>query len=171
MNDVDYWNSRAEDIYLKYRNVTDDFNDLIAALNIIKPESVLDYGCGAGRLFPIFKAYSAKITGLDISKIALQKARVNHPDCDYIYGDFRQLISNFDMFDLIICNRVLSAIQPLQITRCLKKLMKVGRVIYLNEYKGNKITQYWHSHNYDRILGKSIKLPEGSKLYIINDEN
>lgn len=52
------------------------------------PDTLLHLGCGAGGYDGIFKRHFA-VTGVDISRGMLNKARLRHPDVEYIEGDMR----------------------------------------------------------------------------------
>lgn len=52
--------------------------------------TLLHMGCGAGGYDGFFKHHFA-VTGVDISRGMLDKARIRHPDIQYIEGDMRTL--------------------------------------------------------------------------------
>lgn len=62
--------------------------DLIKRNSLHTPSTLLHLGCGAGGYDSIFKRYF-DVTGVDISLGMLDKARLRHPDVEYIEGDMR----------------------------------------------------------------------------------
>ncbi len=84
----------------------EDYEDeVMAYVNLIKksaiepPRTLLHLGSGAGGHDRIFKRYFT-ITGVDLSKGMLEKARLTHPDIEYIEGDMRNLRLNRE-FDVV----------------------------------------------------------------------
>jgi len=55
-----------------------DFSLYEDLIEILKPESILELGCGMGRLFPIFLKEAKIITGIDLSDEMLSKARQSY---------------------------------------------------------------------------------------------
>ena len=62
--------------------------DLIKRNSSHAPNTLLHLGCGAGGYDTIFKQHFA-VTGVDISRGMLDKARLLHPDVEYIEDDMR----------------------------------------------------------------------------------
>jgi len=52
-----------------------DFSLYADLVEILKPKSVLEFGCGMGRLFPIFMKKAKFITGIDLSDEMLAKGK------------------------------------------------------------------------------------------------
>jgi 2-polyprenyl-3-methyl-5-hydroxy-6-metoxy-1,4-benzoquinol methylase len=73
------------------------YNFLSTQINI-KDETILDIGCGVGRLFPIFINFGAKeVHGIDISMNMLRVARFKYPQQQIFLHKLD--ISNQQMFD------------------------------------------------------------------------
>jgi ubiquinone/menaquinone biosynthesis C-methylase UbiE len=62
--------------------------DLIRRSSLHAPRTLLHLGCGAGGHDAEFKRHFV-VTGVDISRGMLDKARLRHPDLEYIEGDMR----------------------------------------------------------------------------------
>lgn len=76
--------------------------DIIMALvEKINPEIVLDFGCGGGWLSKILSSRGLKVVGIDISKSLLLNAKRINPHSDFILGDCTRLPFKEKMFDLI----------------------------------------------------------------------
>ncbi len=69
------------------------FIDRILAASEKPPVTLLHLGSGAGNHDIHFKEHF-KVTGVDISRGMLEKARVLHPDIEYIEGDMRTIRLN-----------------------------------------------------------------------------
>lgn len=73
--------------YLKFSNERlQPALDLLGRIPLAAPGSVVDMGCGAGNLTPMFRARwpGAKLIGVDSSPEMLAKARSLYPDAEYI---------------------------------------------------------------------------------------
>jgi ubiquinone/menaquinone biosynthesis C-methylase UbiE len=85
----------------------DDYEEeVLTYVNLIKrtalepPKTLLHLGSGAGGQDWIFKRYF-RVTGVDISLGMLNKARMTHPDIEYLDGDMRTLRLN-RQFDAVV---------------------------------------------------------------------
>ena len=57
-----------------------DFSLYEDLIEILKPKSVLELGCGMGRLFPIFIKEAKEITGVDLSDKMIAQGRKYYAD-------------------------------------------------------------------------------------------
>jgi methionine biosynthesis protein MetW len=74
----DYWNNRDNDIFKE----GSDRTDLIIRNNIKKKSSVLEIGCGDGRLLEFLKKEKDIIEkGIDISDVAISRAKKRNVNC------------------------------------------------------------------------------------------
>jgi SAM-dependent methyltransferase len=67
--------------------------DRILAASEEPPVTLLHLGCGAGNHDVYFREHF-KVTGVDISRGMLEKARILHPDIEYIEDDMRMVRLN-----------------------------------------------------------------------------
>jgi ubiquinone/menaquinone biosynthesis C-methylase UbiE len=74
--------------------------DLIKRTAVEPPSTLLHLGSGAGGHDRIFKQHFT-VTGVDLSLGMLNKARVAHPDIEYLEGDMRTLRLN-RQFDAVV---------------------------------------------------------------------
>lgn len=135
-------------------------------LNKLSFSSVLDIGCGDGRMADlIFKNFAVdNYTGIDLSKdrlLALQKK--NYP-IKVIHGDY--LKTPFEKFDLILASHVLLHIHPFDIQSCIQKMLREGsKIIHIDYWpvpgKEHPELEYYNFlHSYPELY------PDKSKLTI-----
>src|SRR5262245_3753297 len=64
--------------------------DLLARIPAAAPATVVDLGCGAGNLAPLFlqRWPQAKLLGVDSSPQMLAKARADYPQATFVQADF-----------------------------------------------------------------------------------
>ncbi|MGK7955776.1 MAG: class I SAM-dependent methyltransferase [Crocosphaera sp.] len=81
-------------------------------LNWLEVESLLDVGCGYGRLLDVLiskKSYGGKYSGIDIVPEFIEKAIEIHsnqegsPKTEFFVGDFLEQAFETEKFDVIIC--------------------------------------------------------------------
>jgi 2-polyprenyl-3-methyl-5-hydroxy-6-metoxy-1,4-benzoquinol methylase len=51
-------------------------------------EKIIELGCGFGHFTERLRRQGFSVTGVDISKTAIEKAKVINPDCSFIQGEF-----------------------------------------------------------------------------------
>lgn len=155
-----YWNSRAREIDAAWGQAQDDFPVLAEIIRKIAPRSLLDIGCGSGRLFPLYLQLQVEIiVGQDISGAALQiaKERYSSPHITLTDCPLLQLAYPAGYFDLIVSNRVLQHIPGSQIHQVIGKLAELGKFVYLNEtVKDDPLdeTFYLFKHDYRQLFGE-----------------
>jgi SAM-dependent methyltransferase len=72
-------------------------------LLIKKGEKLLDVACGLGRMLEVGKRYGAKLSGIDISEIAVKETRALFPYADILEGNAEELPFDSLQFDHITC--------------------------------------------------------------------
>jgi SAM-dependent methyltransferase len=152
-----FWEIRARGIDQAWGKSQDDYPVIERLIKKVSPATILDIGCGTGRLFPLYLRLGIPaIIGQDISRLALRLARRRYPDPRIkLISTPLQRLALAVPADLIISNRVLSAIRPKNIRGTLEHLVKNGKFLYLNEYSrsdGGHPSDYWFIHDYLAIL-------------------
>jgi trans-aconitate methyltransferase len=80
-------------------------------LNGYNFNSILDYGCGKGLFCSHLKKQNNKVRGIDISSVAIEKAKSRFADIDFIASDEKKFMSEYQSkHDLVIAMEVLSYI-------------------------------------------------------------
>ncbi len=62
-------------------------NDVMEFLDFERVKTIIDLGCGNGALTEVLHNNGLSVIGIDSSKELLQKAKDNHPDVMFEYGD------------------------------------------------------------------------------------
>jgi ubiquinone/menaquinone biosynthesis C-methylase UbiE len=128
------WDSQADMIHQQWGNDEHDYEVLSRMLTTYHVQSVLDIGCGSGRLFKLYLQYGVRdIVGVDISERALALARERYPTIETINCRLENLVYPPNRFDLAICNRILQHIPPHAIAECVALLCTVAGLVYINE--------------------------------------
>lgn len=167
---------------------------IIQLAQLHKNDLVLDLGCGEGFLISLIADSPKKVVGLDISKIALNRAKEILKDKKKVelrWGNAEALSLPNESFDKIICSEMLEHTpQPRkameEIYRVLKNnglliisvpdekriqsIMKMGRILNLNKYLNTcreKEKYEWHLHQANKkfITNISKGLFKIQKIY------
>ena len=87
--------AEIEDIHWAFVHRRNLVEGLLSKLNINKFSKGLDIGCGTGGNLKFLKKYCCSVTGLDISEVALDFARIKGKDCNLVRGDANYLANIF----------------------------------------------------------------------------
>lgn len=145
-----YWNIRAEKLHRSYGEYTHDFEILSDLMDADFPESLLDFGCGSGRLIPLYLDRGIpNIHCYDISEDAIALARSHVPGHAIRFiTSLEELANGGVYYDLIVCTRVLQHIPVHEIKRVLDLISRLGRRIYLNEATRSISNHFVFAHDY-----------------------
>jgi SAM-dependent methyltransferase len=151
-----FWDSQAELIYEKWGH-GEAPAPLVQLIEHIRPNSILDVGCGAGQLFALYQRYNiSKVLGVDISTEALAIAAREHPQIQTLRVELQKIDLPAQSYDLIVSNRVLQSIGPKDIEKVIGRLCTIGRIIYLNELAdsdGGVLAFSVAKHDYNKLFG------------------
>lgn len=131
----DVYNTIAQHFSVSRAEVWDD---LIPLAEYTKDgDSVLDLGCGNGRLYQILGKKQVKYVGLDQSEELIALARAKFPEVEFVVGEMTALPFGDATFDAIYCIAAMNHIpgRELQL-QCLKEMHRVlkpgGHVLMTN---------------------------------------
>jgi len=154
-----FWEGQASAIHAKWGSGRDDYGALAAVMERYRPTSVLDAGCGSGRLFPLYQQYGVRrVVGTDISETALEIARRDFPQVDLRCASLTELDFAENTFDLCVCNRVLQHILPTEIRSVVANLARISRWVYVNEMTDSddmEQTFFMRKHDYEGLFGEA----------------
>jgi SAM-dependent methyltransferase len=90
------WESRS------HHCADDPVDVLVDELAGLGPGRALDLGCGAGRAAVWLAEQGWQVTGVDYSEVALELAREQRPDLDWVLADLREYEPEAGAFDLVL---------------------------------------------------------------------
>ena len=115
-----------------------NWSDLIPLAEYTKDgDTVLDLGCGNGRLYQMLAKKQVQYVGLDQSEELLKIAREKFPDAEFVVGEMSDLDFETEKFDTLYCIAALNHIpgRELQL-QCLGEMYRVlkpgGKVLMAN---------------------------------------
>lgn len=92
----------------------------------IQPETeVLDLCCGAGQVTRFLVESSNRVTGLDASPFAIERAKHNVPQAQYVQGFAENMPLDDGQFDLVQTSAALHEMNPQQLRKILKEVYRV----------------------------------------------
>jgi ubiquinone/menaquinone biosynthesis C-methylase UbiE len=119
------------------------YSALIKKLNDKPFESLLDVGCGTGKVLSLIKdKFNAKVSGIDLSEGMIRKSKeLLGEGADLKVGDSENLLWNDDTFDVIVCNESFHHYpNPIAVLKEMKRVLKAnGRVIIADPWLPNPI--------------------------------
>lgn len=110
------------------RFLIDNFNDvLLSEVKKLKPQSVLDAGCGEGFVLKRLKdaGIGKKLEGFDSLDRAIKIGKKLHPELNIKLGDIYKIDAKANTYDLVICSEVLEHLEKPE--DGLKELIRVSK--------------------------------------------
>jgi 2-polyprenyl-3-methyl-5-hydroxy-6-metoxy-1,4-benzoquinol methylase len=97
--------------------------------------TLLEVGCGEGHQTAFLKRVSENVTGLDVSKRAVRRARKNCPGATFNVGDIFSLCAAGDPpYELVVCCEVLYYI--VDVASALRKMLQLGSSVLVTYFEG-----------------------------------
>jgi SAM-dependent methyltransferase len=155
-----------------YLDLESDFQKLVCSTeyldllhivkNVISPfnkQTILDVGCGDGRLCYEIKKENCKISGVDYSERAISFARAFNPEIDFFVQDIKRL--NFPVkFDVVILMETLEHFIPSEIPIVLSNLSNVlredGKLIITVPSKNMLLNKKHYQHFTAESLAETV---------------
>jgi 2-polyprenyl-3-methyl-5-hydroxy-6-metoxy-1,4-benzoquinol methylase len=172
----DYWKKHGKSYFPNF-NYNDDFKkqekEFLGELRRIKFQSVLEYGCGFGRITKLINENFKPInyTAFDISVDQLNNAQ-KFCDCDNV--DFRvSTIEDFEpdqKYDLVIGSEVLMHVKPENIENNIKKIVGWSKKYILSidvTYTKGVLANHNFIHPYKKLYEKYGAVNE-TKIQMVN---
>ena len=97
----------------------------LTLVNAQKGNALLDVACGLGRLLEAAKEYDCQLTGIDISSVAIEKAKKKLPEAKLSVENAENLPFENGHFDLITCLGSLE--RMIDLDKVLGELHRVGK--------------------------------------------
>ena len=98
------------DRYLTYADERGrPFVELLARVDAVDPDTVVDLGCGPGNLTALLveRWPGARVAGLDSSAEMIEKARATTPAVDFYVADLRDWSTGTERIDVLVSNATL----------------------------------------------------------------
>jgi SAM-dependent methyltransferase len=126
-----------------YSKPDQDVINLVSFLKENKVKTILDLGCGAGRNSKYLSEKGFRVMGIDISEVAIRKAKKDGGEAKYFLADMRRLPFPNDSFETIISIQTIFHGRLSDIRKTIKEIFRVsknGGIIFLTlqPIKGNK---------------------------------
>jgi SAM-dependent methyltransferase len=154
-----FWNSLAPECHARWGVACDDYPTITNIIRKIGVRSVLDVGCGSGRLFDLYNELGLEFTGTDLSAVALAIARRRFPASTLIHLKTEKI--SFHKvgrhFDLAISNRSLQHIAPHLIRPSLAGITEIAAAVYTNDaWLGDGLASddFLFEHDYDALFSE-----------------
>jgi len=121
-------NPKAVEIYTKKTELF-PIEEKLFHEHLSNPQRILDIGCGTGRTTTYLNLMGHHVTGIDIAKLMIEKARSIHPDIDYRVMDATNLEFEDRSFDAALFSfNGLDCLYPVsKRTEALKEVHRVLR--------------------------------------------
>ncbi|MCM1512467.1 MAG: class I SAM-dependent methyltransferase [Oxalobacter formigenes] len=118
-------------------------------MDIFKPGSVIDIGCGTGTWLSVFEAYGCKILGMDGDYVNRNMLHVN-PDF-FIPGDLSHEIHASEKFDLAVSLEVAEHLPETRAKSFVKELTNLSSVVLFSAaipFQGGKnhVNEQWQDY-------------------------
>ncbi len=157
-----------------------ELSETIAPLEDVN--SIIDIGCGEG--FIVSCLNRTDITGIDISKKALNIAKRKNPTCNFCTGSVYDLSFKKSSFDLVIATEILEHLEnPDKALQEIKRISK-GYCVFsvpnepyfrtMNFLRGKNLKRFgndiehlqnWSSGEFVKLVGRHFKVMEVKKPF------
>jgi trans-aconitate methyltransferase len=161
---ADYWGQRgrtyeAEAIERGWVNVENE--PLFRLLDTLEFSSVLEVGCGFGRVGYAIKRHYPHVTytGIDVSPDLIEAARKRLPDSELIVADLEAWYAGDRKWDLVISVSVLGHIRPKYIEWVVSQLRRAARndVVAIDWDEVGASPSFQYGHDYGHIYGDALR--------------
>lgn len=133
--------------------------------DLIEPDStVIDVGCGTGRLSFLIADKVSRVVGIDLSEKNIDRANKNlerNPDqkISFFHTDISSLIEKGEKFDYAVMTYVIHEVNENERVELLKQLSQIADKIIIGDYLVPKPDGFWS------ILNEVIEFLAGSEHY------
>lgn len=105
--------------------------------------SVLDVGCGVGRVSHLLHERGFDVTGIDVSEPLIKKARSLFPEIDFYIEDIRESTFDSETFDYVIfsffgLDYILPKVERMKALREIRRILKPAGILLFSSHNS------WH---------------------------
>jgi ubiquinone/menaquinone biosynthesis C-methylase UbiE len=97
----------------------------LTGLNIDSQTKILDLCCGAGQTTQFLVQFSERVTGLDVSPVALARAWKNVPQAQYVEGLAENIPLENNQFDLVHCSVAMHEMEYEKLQQIFKEVYRI----------------------------------------------
>jgi SAM-dependent methyltransferase len=108
----------------RYLRAVQAYSVFLEMIQLRQDDNLLDVACGLGRLLEAAKEYKSELSGVDISSVAVEKAKQRLPQADISVANAEQLPFNDGAFDAVTCLGSLE--RMINLDAVLQELIRVG---------------------------------------------
>jgi ubiquinone/menaquinone biosynthesis C-methylase UbiE len=94
-------------------------------LSLTQNPEILDLCCGAGQTTKLLVEYSTKVTGLDVSPVALARAKHNVPQARYVEGLAQKMPLADHSFDLVHSSAAMHEMTATELKEIFREVYRV----------------------------------------------
>lgn len=138
---------------------------LLELIGNLKPKSILEIGCGYGRVgAAILKRWpEMAYTGIDISADLIEASRRRLPNAELIVAD-AVTFEDDRQWDLVLAANTLGHIRPEDLPSVWAKMLNWARrdIIHIDWNEVGAKTAYQFGHDYRALHGRSAMIPMGA---------
>lgn len=151
-----------QEVKKTYDHIAGEFHNsrkhMVNDLNFLKPhlkagQIIADIGCGNGRVVNFIETENVDkkvYTGIDNSEKLIEIAKKEHPDCNFLEGDFINLPLKNESTDLIISIRAFHHLTSKKLR--LQALEEMKRVLKKEGKAIITVWNLWHLKNWNLLL-------------------
>ena len=176
INPVAYWAQRGKNYKRRFQR-TDEFErqeeTLLEALSEIEFESVLEIGCGFGRITQLVRPLASDYVAIDVSHDQIREARRLVPDVTYITSSIQNFVPHRS-WDLVLAVEVLMHIPPDEVREVIRKMERMSQSWVVTVDWALPIDRRPSSHNwlhdYDALLDpvKTYQIPNSKQQVFVS---
>ena len=126
---LDYWRHRGER-YERDFDRSSAFDEqerqLLAYLTRLDYDSVIEVGCGFGRITQLVRPHAVWYTAIDVSPDQIRAASQRVPDVSYTCTSIEDFQADGRQWDLVLAVEVLMHVPPESITEVTQKLLSLS---------------------------------------------
>lgn len=97
----------------------------LQGLSLTPSTQILDLCCGSGQTTAILADFSNHVTGLDISPVALERAKKRVPQANYVEGLAQSIPIADEQFDLVHTSVALHEMTPTELELIFREVVRV----------------------------------------------
>lgn len=135
------WASEHYDQKLSF--VSEMGRGVVELLDPVEGERILDLGCGTGDLTQEIAASRARVTGMDLSRSMLEKARLKYPNLNFVEGNAEHFAVQ-EPYDAVFSNAALHWMKNAEdVVRSVHKALRPG---------GRFVAEFGGQHNVGTVI-------------------